>query len=186
MAADDAIAQRARRTGLGLLQPLSGLQGLYTIMSSLANPSALVPLVSAAPVNWQVLLRASHGGVPSFFADMAPEASAPPPAHLAGKPARTGTHKRPQAVRKAKHGGQRRASTTELAAVSEAAVLEAVMDATRGILGSDVAPAQPLMEAGLDSLGECCPRVRHLRRPSCVCLWHSARCASRLPCCRCC
>lgn len=153
MAADDAIAQRARRTGLGLLQPLAGLAGLSTIMSSLANPTALVPLVSAAPVDWQVLLRASRGSVPYFFADVAPEEAALPPVASTDKPAGTRRRKK-QAVRAAKRSGRLPATAQEQPAMSEAAVREAVMDAARGILGTDLAPTQPLMEAGLDSLGE--------------------------------
>ena len=39
--------------------------------------------------------------------------------------------------------------------MSGEAVQAAVLDVTRSILGAEVAPGQPLMDAGLDSLGEC-------------------------------
>jgi hypothetical protein len=167
MAADEAIAQRAKRTGLGLIDPLAGLSGLYAIMTSLADPYAAAALVAAVPVDWQVLLRASKGSVPNFFADM----EAPAQQQLEA-PAAVGGSRKSGAAAAARHrkahrsargaaraAGRRQVAADEqeksqVAAVSGEAVQAAVLDVTRSILGAEVAPGQPLMDAGLDSLGE--------------------------------
>ena len=174
MAADEAIAQRAKRTGLGLIDPVAGLSGLYAIMSSLADPYAATALVAAVPVDWQVLLRASKGSVPNFFADMevpaqqqleAPAAAAAAPAfggsRKSGATAAARSRKAHRSARgAARAAGRRQAAADEqqqqpqVAAVSGEAVQAAVLDVTRSILGAEVAPGQPLMDAGLDSLGE--------------------------------
>ena len=147
MAADVAIAQRAKRTGLGLLQPATGLAALHAIMSA-EQQRILPPLVAAVPANWAVLLRARQGGaVLHFFADVAPDSAALPTAAAAAaaEPA-------PQPT---KQGARRRRQQLPASqpAASVEAVQAAVMEAARGILGGDVSAGQPLMEAGLDSLG---------------------------------
>ena len=164
MAADEAITQRAKRTGLGLIDPLAGLSGLYAIMTSLADPYAAAALVAAVPVDWQVLLRASKGSVPNFFADM----EAPAQQQLEAPAAVGGSRKSAAARHRKAHrsargaaraAGRRQVAADEqeksqVAAVSGEAVQAAVLDVTRSILGAEVAPGQPLMDAGLDSLGE--------------------------------
>ena len=173
MAADEAITQRAKRTGLGRIDPLAGLSGLYAIMTSLADPYAAAALVAAVPVDWQVLLRASKGSVPNFFADMevpaqqqleAPAAAAAAPAfggsRKSGAAAAARSRKAHRSARgAARAAGRRQVAADEqeksqVAAVSGEAVQAAVLDVTRSILGAEVAPGQPLMDAGLDSLGE--------------------------------
>ena len=162
MAADAAIAQRAKRTGLGLLQPDAGLTALHAIMSTAEHA-----LVAAVPADWGVLLRAPKGAVPLFFADMAGEGAAAQGATAAEGAALDTTVQQPQRKQPAEQHSRRhpaRAAAAAAAALREqppapqpAASLEAVqtavLEAARGILGAEVSPAQPLMEAGLDSLG---------------------------------
>ena len=175
MAADEAVAQRARRTGLALIDPQLGLSGLHTVMSTLASPYAAAALVAAVPVEWGVLLRASKGAVPFFFADLAPESkpqlpsSQPQPQLLRLAAEQTskisGRHRRDMAQQRAgssRHRSRRHqrleqpVEASASAGLSEESVQAAVLDVTASILGAQVAPTQPLMEAGLDSLGKCC------------------------------
>ena len=153
MAADEAVAQRAKRTGLGLLPPLLGLDGLAAIMHSMQQPLRSAPLVAAVPVDWATLLRASQGSVPHFFAEFAlvraQLEAGPAPAGAKQRRTRPGVRSR-----RAPAASSRVAAAPGEAASAEVLTL-AVLEVARRILGADVAPAQPLMEAGLDSLGGC-------------------------------
>jgi len=158
MAADAAIAQRAKRTGLGLLQPDAGLAALHAIMAG-TEQAAGVALVAAVPADWGVLMRASTGGVPHFFADMAGESStAQAEAAAAGEGAALDSSAQPphqpagRHIRRHVRATQRQPPAPQPAASLEA-VQAAVLEAARGILGAEVSLSQPLMEAGLDSLG---------------------------------
>lgn len=150
MAADESIAQRIKRSGVGLLQPTDGLAGLHTIMAALADPHAASAQVAAVPVDWQVLLRATPGRMPAFFADVTAGLQLPSaePAGAAGRA------KRGRGPARSRRRAGAPAHTHTAAAVSEEAVRSAVVEATTSILGAEVSPAQPLMEAGLDSLGK--------------------------------
>lgn len=152
MAADASIAQRIKRSGVGLLQPVDGLAGLHTIMASLADPHAASALVAAVPVDWQVLLRATPGRVPAFFAEVTAGLQLPSTEPTgAGRRAREA--RRPASSRRRAGAPPRGSGTRAAAAVPEEAVRAAVVEAATSILGAEVSPAQPLMEAGLDSLG---------------------------------
>lgn len=145
MAARPLVEWRAKRTGLGLLSPESGLDALYSILDSF-NPIALIAVV---PVAWQVLLRASRGRIPEFFAEMTggmdgqmlPTSRVPPAKlDLPASPVQA-------------------ASDTTVPAIPtihahHSAVLSLVLDTIQGILGIQIDASQPLMEAGLDSLGK--------------------------------
>ena len=159
MAADEAIVQRAKRTGMGLIEPLSGLACLHTIMSAVAEPFAAATLVSAVPADWSVLLRGSKGAVPNFFADVAPQLpTVEADTAASATPSKTVTSRRSRRQQATPKRSSRRTAAAAAAAeqqpaVSAEAVQAAVAEVTRSILGTEVAPAQPLMEAGLDSLG---------------------------------
>lgn len=163
MAADAAIAQRAKRTGLGLLQPAAGLAALHAIMT--AQHGVALPLVAAVPADWAILLRASKGAAPHFFADMAGDPAAVPgnaAAASADGALLDGSASEPQPSlpagrrirrRSGAAAAQQQQTAPQPRAASVEAVQAAVLEAARGILGAEVSPAQPLMEAGLDSLG---------------------------------
>ena len=145
MAADAVVARRVQRTGLALLQPAAGLAGLHTVLSALANPHAAAALVAVVPVDWSIILRASDGSSPpAFFEDVAAEVPSTASSD-AGGPA-VGSQL-PAAIEAAVLPAAASLATTE-------AVHAAVLEAARSILGATLLPDQPLMEAGLDSLGE--------------------------------
>ena len=75
MAATDRVVQRTKRTGLGLLDPASGLSALYSVFAAKADARRTIWLLAVAPVEWQVLLRPSQGSnMPLFFSDVATDA----------------------------------------------------------------------------------------------------------------
>ena len=191
MAADEAVAQRAARTGLGLIAPAPGLDALRSLLLSRSRgsgggaPLGLTPAASplaAVPVNWSVLLRAGRGAAPPFFfGDVAPEQQQQPaaPAAVAAAPAAAagtgrrgatpgggpswGRRQRPRqqhphrqrSTRSAGQGaGEGEGGQPSSTAASAELLASGVAEVARQILGAQVAPGQPLMEAGLDSLGE--------------------------------
>lgn len=149
MAARSAVEQRAKRTGLGMLSPGSGLDALRSILDgSVACPLNTYALTAVVPVAWQILLRAARGSIPDFFAEMvdaAMERQMLPTVRLL--PARSHSPVPPVTT-------PFTPSTSLTTRVDESAVLGLVLDTIQGILGADVNDTQPLMEAGLDSLGE--------------------------------
>lgn len=57
MAANDKVMQRARRSGVGVLQPYLGLDGLRTVMATGLQPHVTSSLVAVVPFDWTVLLK---------------------------------------------------------------------------------------------------------------------------------
>ena len=133
--------QRLERMGLGALSPQHGLGALQSVLSDglragcgLAGRAQ--PVVVASPFAWPRFLDSARRELPFFdeFAASLRASSASTPASL---PAAGGA-----AYVVPGDAAQRRAF---LAAQVAAAV--------RGLLGADVGAEEPLMEAGLDSLG---------------------------------
>ena len=136
MADDPAIMQRAKRTGLGLIKPEQGLDGLRTILVQGQNGRRHEALMAAVPVEWGILLKGTAPHVFSEFAVTTIPASA--------------------SERKIK--GRRLAVAAAEASTSKPALnanyfLAIISETAQQVLGTAVDPAQPLMEAGLDSLG---------------------------------
>ena len=77
MAADAAMLARVQRSGMGVLQPATGMAALAALMGA-RSPAVF----SAVPVHWAALLRGPKAP-PPFFADFAPAAPALSP--LPGK-----------------------------------------------------------------------------------------------------
>lgn len=150
MAARAVVEQRAKRTGLGMLDPDVGLDALRSILDgSVAYPLNTYALISIVSVSWHILLRGAHGSIPYFFANvvdgmggqMQPIAGVSPAGvQLAVLPAATPFHAA--------------ASMPSKARVDESVVLESVLETIQGILGAELSATQPLMEAGLDSLSK--------------------------------
>lgn len=135
MADDPAIMQRAKRTGLGLIKPEQGLDGLRSILVQGLQGHRHESLMAAVPVEWGVLLK---GTAPHIFSEFA---VATVPSAGPGRKTR----------------GRRLAAEAEASSAKPALTadyfLGIISEVTQQVLGTAVAPAQPLMEAGLDSLG---------------------------------
>jgi acyl carrier protein len=136
MAAQDAsTAARVARSGMELLQPQQGLAVLEQLLQSSAiKGRAAAPVVSAVPFIWSTFVQRQKkqhkGDVPALFSDFEVEGAA----HAETKQRAVVTP------------GQQK----QLIHIS---VPETVSQAVREVLGAHVSPDEPLMAAGLDSLG---------------------------------
>lgn len=143
MANDPVVIQRAKRTGLGLLQPEQGLDGLHAMVLGV-----LRPVVAAVPVTWNVLLKGAEAETPEFFKEFY---VAPEPVALKAKSSRRQTRSgKTSSKRRTKQGA---AAVPEKASRSVESLIAMVSGVVTRVLGADVAQDQPLMQAGLDSLG---------------------------------
>ena len=139
MAAGDAsTAARVERSGMALLEPQQGL----TVLAGMLEPAQMpVPLLAASAFVWDKFLQrlgSSSTAVPPFFAEFASARSTSVGSSSTGA---------------AGQGGRSSGVAALSAADRKAAVLEQVQESVRGILGTDIGPDEPLMAAGLDSLG---------------------------------
>ena len=66
MAEDPAVRARLQKSGMGVLTPAAGMQALA---AALAMSRPATPILSAAPIQWDVLLRGKTA-LP-FFAEVA-------------------------------------------------------------------------------------------------------------------
>ena len=148
--------RRARSKSVVLLLR-AGATGMMLLQAALAS-AAMAPSAIAASILWGKLL----GGlarVPHLFSEVAAgaalEASAMPsvtPAsgqHSRAAPAR----RRRRGVRTAGTQGAAPAAVAQDVAAALAGAQQLVQEVVTNMLGPDVSPDQPLMEAGLDSLG---------------------------------
>ena len=155
MAAGDAsTAARVERTGMALLEPHQGLAVLAGMVVRSAAPS---PVLAANAFVWPKFMQrfGSAASVPQLFAEFAEfaEFADSPGGTEAGAAAAAGSrHGATSGAGRSsgRDGGMGARLTPE---ERGAAVLAQVQDAVRSILGSDLDPEQPLMAAGLDSLG---------------------------------
>jgi hypothetical protein len=135
-AADAAMLRRIQSSGVGSIAPAAGLQLLARLLQGTPDTQLV-----ATPFDWPKLQQAAAGShIPPLFEDftqLAQQASTPAAFQLP-----------PRQQQQASLG----------AAVPAAQGPDELMQSLRsmvgGMLGADVAPDQPLMEAGLDSLGE--------------------------------
>lgn len=126
MATNDAsTASRLERLGLGLIPISSGLQALAV---AVAGSTSSGPVLAAVPFRWPQFVAAARKPLPELFAPYVTDGTD-------GSMTKTA------------------AATSSLPAVDAATVEAAVREAVRGILGTDVGAGEPLMAAGLDSLG---------------------------------
>lgn len=137
--ADPRVAARFRRAGMGLISPASGLEALAAAVA--AGGACTV----AASVDWAALFAASAAAAAApVFADLRP-AAADNAAALGFKTSldRAAEFAAPAATMPA---------AVVRPAVNQADVCAKITDLVQGLLGHPVAPEEPLMEAGLDSL----------------------------------
>jgi 3-oxoacyl-(acyl-carrier-protein) synthase/NAD(P)-dependent dehydrogenase (short-subunit alcohol dehydrogenase family)/acyl carrier protein len=151
MATDPIVVQRAKRSGLGLLEPQHGLDGLSFILL-LATGNSIQPVIAAVPVSWSTLLKGAEAETPEFFKDfhVAVEISTSDRVGAAGKDHRK-SRTRTVSRRKIKSFGGQQTTTSSGRSLESIAML--VSETVRRVLGSEVPSTQPLMQAGMDSLG---------------------------------
>jgi hypothetical protein len=133
-AADAQTAARVERMGMSLISPAAGLAALETAVYGVTSSINIAPsAIAAVPFMWRqfVQRQLQRGADISMFEEF-----------TAGLTAAAG-----QAAAAAA------GPTEEQQAVSLDAVKAAVHSSVQEVLGSTVADDQPLMAAGLDSLG---------------------------------
>ena len=127
--ASGATLERLERSGLGAVQPAVGLRALAGTLTSHKQQA----VVAVNPFRWDAML-APMAEVPHFLAEFA---------HLRGRAAPVALEPRHTGVSRGARGAQ----------VSGADVEEQVVGAIEAVMGSRVGKDEPLMAAGLDSLG---------------------------------
>lgn len=132
--ATDSVLARLKRLGQGYLHPPAGLAAMQAALHSMALSLPTPALVAVNPFDWPTYtanMPAIH-----FFSQVAPTASSGDPT---------------TAVAAAQTSGA--ASVPGTAALSQELVLGQVQAALQGVLGEILGVDEPLMSAGLDSLG---------------------------------
>ena len=155
-AQDPALLRRFQAAGLAVIKPAAGLHLLSVALASPASVPAAAVL--AGSILWRRLLRGA-GAAPGIFADFAPSTNRPglalDPAQPYQAPAgATGLPGPGMPAAAAAAAPRGPAAAKQEAAAIQAEMLALVAGVAAGMLGAEVAPDQPLMEAGLDSLGE--------------------------------
>lgn len=127
---DRSTSSRVERTGMALLPPKQGLS-IFEAALILVRPATLPSILSANRFVWSNLLKRFRNDVPFFFEEFKQE-----------------DIKSLTTLRPAKKKTQNTSTEDR-----QAAVQSQVSDAVTSILGSEISPTEPLMAAGLDSLG---------------------------------
>lgn len=142
-----ASAAKMESIGLGALTPTSGLAGLHgLLLAASAAPAAALglavpPTMAMAPIDWPYFLQGMPQ-VPPFFAQFAALKQAAAAAAAPVAPAAAALAAAAASPAASMSAGQRLAYVTG-----------EVDAAVQAIVGSSVGPSEPLMAAGLDSLG---------------------------------
>lgn len=142
MAAQDAsTAARITRLGMSLITPH---QGLVVLNSILSQPSAFSTVIAAVPFNWSELIRQAGGQLPTFLSEAASRT-------------RSNIH---STISLSKSPPTKDTSFIDNIPLpqhddgsSVARILTVVNTAVEGLLGQPVSADEPVMAAGLDSLG---------------------------------
>ena len=135
--ATDSVLARLRRLGQGYLLPAAGLAAMQAVLHSMALASPSPPVLAVNPFDWPTY-TANMSAVPHFFTE------------VAGVVPST-------AVATAQQGSQQPAASALVVPgttpASQELVLGQVQAALQGVLGGSIGVEEPLMSAGLDSLG---------------------------------
>ena len=145
---DPSTIQRAERVGLGVVTPDVGLAVVASFMHSMAAGGSQLEALQVgvvSPFTWSTFMRQLEGS--SFFGEFAEHVAAP------SVPAYSKHSGRAKHVKSART--MRRKSTPAVVVEEHhrEALRRQVIETVSGILGSTVALDEPLMDAGLDSLG---------------------------------
>jgi hypothetical protein len=135
MVADNAAVHRAmQRSGVGMLQPCQGLAAMQQLLGAAAGQA--VAQLAAIPFAWQRFMQQQRNAAAFFYGEhKLEEAQHRPQLTLLG-------------------GSQPAAKHQAAAAVPPLEQLLArVLAALAAVHGSSIDPQQPLVQAGLDSLG---------------------------------
>ena len=131
---DAGTARRMERLGIGMLQPFDGLMALQAILED--APGAQV---AVTPMVWEVFTRQDFGFPEGFLAEFSKSQPQQTSQARLIAPRSLASHETPPPV------------TTE--ADHGAAMRDIVVEAVTGIVGAEVGDMEPLVAAGLDSLG---------------------------------
>jgi hypothetical protein len=152
---DASILQRFEKAGLTSITATAGMALLDGFLA--AGDIRPAASIVAAGISWHRLLR-GHSKVPGIFSEFTGPAGAEQQAveaatvHAAGRSRRLilaeGDVEVVVTPKRKARAPQRKAS------VDDGTIADELRNMVGGMLGADVAPDQPLMEAGLDSLGE--------------------------------
>lgn len=137
--ATEAVLARLKRLGQGALQPSAGLAAMHAVLHSMASASPSAAVVAVNPFHWPTY-TSTMAPIPHFFAQLAGTTAAAV-APIGGKTASVAA-----SVAAA-------VATARAPALSLELVLGQVHAALQGIVGESVGLEEPLMSAGLDSLG---------------------------------
>ena len=133
--ATDSVLARLKRLGQGYLHPAAGMAAMQAVLHSMALSSP--PAVLAVnPFDWPTY-TANMPAVPHFFSEVTGGSSS-------------------TAVAAALQSSQQPAASAAVpgtAALSQELLLGRVQAALQGVLGVSIGVEEPLMSAGLDSLG---------------------------------
>ena len=141
-----STASRASRMGMSMLTADQGLGVLGALLHGMPAPARMVsdgglrqlPQVTVSPIEWPKLTQQLGNAVPDLLLEFAPYSL----------------------LSADQHSTESSITRSRVAATAHAAakttkhdVQAQVMAAVRNVLGADIAPDEPLMDAGLDSLG---------------------------------
>lgn len=160
MAANDSsTVTRVERLGIGMVNPVNGLE----IISDIIARSPSISIISAIPFRWNKFLdriQSLENSIPEIFSNFSSDSF-----EIVGLDSKKGEGKKTVFVgkhllEKSKHRNKPRAyasnpssaSHTTYKILPEAELLAEITSLTRGILGKEIATSEPLMAAGLDSL----------------------------------
>ena len=137
--ATEAVLARLKRLGQGALQPSAGLAAMHAVLHSMASAHPSPAVVAVNPFHWPTF-TSTMAPIPHFFAQLAGTTAAAV-APIGGETA---------SVAASVAAG---VATAGAPALSLELVSGQVQAALQGIIGDSVGLEEPLMSAGLDSLG---------------------------------
>ena len=154
MAIKNNLLPRIIKSGLGVLAPDAGVAALAAALSNSPNPAQLV----ISPFEWPKLMQGATHVFPIFseYATHFKSHSRPSAAATPAAPTQPTAMQRghPLAFPPQQGAVQAQMDVTKAALQAQrAAVADKVAAVVAGVMGKEVDAAQPLMEAGLDSLG---------------------------------
>jgi uncharacterized membrane protein len=125
-----AVQQAMKRSGVGMVYPLSGLSVISTLLGS--QQVNLASLLAAIPFNWDTFMKIHKNKTAAIYAEFLPEAQA--------------------TVASLHNNGEAQSEKPNLV-LSQ--VLETILLCIEVTQGTAIEANMPLIQAGVDSLGKC-------------------------------